>query len=52
MTDPRDYVLSRNEFLLLVFTLLTAGIISDAQAFRHVYGAERYGSSLYGGGLF
>jgi hypothetical protein len=52
MTEPSDYLLSRNEFLLLVFTLLTAGAISEANAFRYVYGAERYGGSLYGGGLF
>jgi hypothetical protein len=52
MTEPSDYLLSRNEFLLLVFTLLTAGAISQARAARHVYGVADYGGSLYGGELF
>ena len=52
MTEPSDYLLTRNEFLLLVFTLLTAGIISEVQAVRHTYGVEGFGEPLYGGGLF
>ena len=52
MTEPPDYLLTRHEFLFLVFTLLTAGVLSEAQAARHVYGVEGFGESLYGGGLF
>jgi hypothetical protein len=56
MNEPEpqspDYLLTRSEFLFLVFTLLTAGVISDVEASRHVYGVAGYGDSLYGGGLF
>ena len=56
MNEPQpespDYLLTRSEFLFLVFTLLTAGVISDVEASRHVYGVAGYGDSLYGGGLF
>ena len=52
MTGTPDYLLTRNEFLFLVFTFLTAGIISEAEAARHTYGVEGFGQSLYGGGLF
>jgi hypothetical protein len=40
-------ILSRGEFLFLVFTLLAAGVISEVEAARHVSG-----DSLYGGVLF
>ncbi|WP_380674592.1 hypothetical protein [Salinigranum sp. GCM10025319] len=50
--EPSDYLLTRTEFLFLVFTLLTAGVISEVEASSHVYGVAGYGESLYGGGLF
>jgi hypothetical protein len=51
MDEPPRFLLSRNEFLFLVFTLLTAGVITQAQASYFVYGLGGYGDTMYGGTL-
>ncbi|WP_192918633.1 hypothetical protein [Salinigranum salinum] len=49
MDEPPRVLLSRNEFLFLVFTLLTAGVITQALASFFVYGIGGYGDTIYGG---
>ena len=51
MDEPPRLLLSRNELLFLVFTLLTAGVITQGQASYFVYGIGRYGATMYGGTL-
>lgn len=51
MDEPPPTLLTRNEFLLLVFTLVSAGAITQARAAYYVYGVGGFGDSWYGGTL-
>ena len=44
-----QFVLTREEFLTLVFTLLSAGELSGTQAEQYAYGVPGYGEVSYGG---
>lgn len=41
MDEPPRLLLTRKEFLVLVFTLLSAGVIGQARATYYVYGRGR-----------